>query len=224
MGLKLSLTAKGLMLVSIPILFEVGFVWALVNLQHETEVEAQQAIKTRDISQRLNGLLHKIYETWQVFDAAKQNSSDTGSGLARLTDGFFKIYKSNYRPRFRSMTSDYAALEELTKDRPDFNMNVKKASKSLEQANSILDEAFVDVNSGRFDVVATRYRQMEDKVLSLYQDLTTQNMALEAKAEHDAAELGAQRSAASRQLMIGIVMSVLCPKRRVFCLPCMVCI
>src|ERR1700722_8680596 len=101
MGLKLSLAKKGLILVAIPLFFEVGLVCALVNLQRATEVEADQAIKTREISNRINTSTRELYQLWNNFDQASLR------GHANKILALIKFYKSSYLPRLHSIKKDY---------------------------------------------------------------------------------------------------------------------
>jgi signal transduction histidine kinase len=211
MSVKLSLTAKSLMLVSIPLLIEVGFVWALVNLQHETEVEALQAIQSRDTLQRLSTVTGKIYQVWSVFDAKKKSKDQV-----KLAKGFFGLYNSTYIPILASLKKDYSELDELTKDKPDLNLDVKKARRSLDAISAFLDQALVDVKSGRIEQVAASYHQGADRVVGLFQELTTENFALAAKSEHDSALVSSQRHSAFRQTMVAFVL-VACAFNAAFC-------
>src|ERR1700724_2586244 len=100
MALKLSLTAKGLILVSIPLCFEIAFVCVLVNLQHGTEVEAEQALKSRAISNRLNTITSNLYQIWNVFDTTHSY------GETNNTSRVYTLYKSKYLPVFATLKKD----------------------------------------------------------------------------------------------------------------------
>ena len=55
MRLKLSLTAKGLILVSIPLCFEIGFVLLIANLEQQAEQEAHRAVLARNLADKSTG-------------------------------------------------------------------------------------------------------------------------------------------------------------------------
>jgi signal transduction histidine kinase len=210
-SVKLSLTAKSLLLVSIPLLFEVGFVWALVNLQHETEVEAQQAICDRDISQNLGTISSKIYRLWNIVSIHHHKGTDD-----KLAISFFNIYRSSFLPLLTSLSDDYKRLAELTRDRPKFVANVQKSSSALFEIRSILDNAFSDMKSGHIELVAERYQSGADRIVDLFGKISQENFAMVAVAEHDSAEMSSRRHSTFRQLMIGFVLFT-CAFNAAFC-------
>ncbi len=211
MTVKLSLTAKSMVLVSIPLFFGVSFVWALANLQHETEVEAQQAIKEQLISQRLIRVQGKLYRLWDVIQS-KHHTAREGV----LAANFFGVYRSTIQPELTGLKVDYVELEELTKDRPELQENAKSGLASIVAVNTLVDRAYGEMKTGHFDQVAAEYRDGADQVTKSIGDLARQNYDMVIKFQRDSAEFRTQRHAAMRRFTVGFVY-VACAFNYAFC-------
>lgn len=68
--MRLSLTQKGLILVAIPLVFELGCVTLLVAAEQQAEQEAQIANRARLVSDQVNRLNRDLFSCFQLVRSA----------------------------------------------------------------------------------------------------------------------------------------------------------
>jgi signal transduction histidine kinase len=210
MQLRLSLTAKGLILVCIPLIFEAAFVLAFLNLQQQSARTAAAALKARETSNRINTVTSNLYKMWDIFDQ--------GHNLGALAKAkhFFAIYRSTYWPILQETKTEYVQLDNLTTENPGLNRDVKHAMQSLNTVQSVLDGAFSDLKTGNISVLE-HYSQTTDSLVIQYRDLVSENFALLSKHARLTAELSSAEHAAFGQTATALML-VLSVLNAIFCL------
>ena len=148
----LSLTAKILILISVPVIFELGFVFFIVQLQSEAEKEAQHALKARQLSNSLNQLVSSIFEVWNVVSNNRKRW---------LNQGFLD---QRYKTLFPKLREQYAVLDRMIVDRPDLQPMIRKSLNNLNEAEAILDEAVGDLKAGRMDKLLHDYDRKTEHI------------------------------------------------------------
>lgn len=213
MTAKLTLTAKSLLLVSMPIVFEIGLVAAVLGLQHDTEAQAQRANETHQISQKLTALSGQTFALWKVYSVHKQSDIPD----AAMAIGFFKRYQSDIQPMLLELSAQFQELKESVKDKPDLAARVLDAANSLSEIRNILEQALTDLKAGRMDDVTSRYRKSADRIIFLFQQLTEEEFDLVQRFERDYSQVNSQKQIASHKLIVKAVLFI-CAMNALFCL------
>lgn len=63
---RLKLAHKALVLIAVPLVFELGFVAMLLNLQHEMELEVARETHAREVTDTVNSMLFNLYALFAV--------------------------------------------------------------------------------------------------------------------------------------------------------------
>jgi signal transduction histidine kinase len=186
----LSLTAKILILISVPVIFELGFVFLIVQLQNEAEYEAQHAVKARQLSNSLNQLVSSIFEVWNVVSNNRKRW---------LNQGFLD---QRYKTLFPKLREQYAQLDRMIVDRPDLQPMIRKSLNNLNEAESILDEAVGDLKAGRMDKLLHDYDRKTAHIRDLYKGLIIEELRIVAAHEKELADAEGARQAEYRQRIL----------------------
>jgi signal transduction histidine kinase len=193
---KLSLAIKGLILVSVPLLFEVGFVLVLTHYQQQAEIAAQKAVEARNISDKVTNLTSDIYSLYMKISAV---GPDLRQG--KLNTG--------YRPVLIRVLTEYAELDKLTADSPEIHKAVKTAQSAMQTANRILDQALVEAQAGNVDKVVATYEEKCDDLKKLLQSILGQDLLIIVARERHTATSSDESEAMSRTSIVRIVYSAL---------------
>ena len=172
--MKLSLTAKTLVLVAIPLLIESGLAIYFIYLKQEAEREAKLAIQARDISDRVNRLTGDIFETWKVASRTKRDEW--------LTKGYLRETISNYLGRLKAQ---YVILDQLTADKPELRQEIARSFASINEAESILKQALEAVESGNSARAFAIYMTKRTRLEQLFTGLIAQELQLVARYEEE---------------------------------------
>ena len=212
MTIRLSLKTKSIILVLIPIVFELGLVIVLTSQQHQAELESVQAVKARDISQHLSASTSKLYTLWQTIDTLRQSADE-----ASYAKSFFVTYKKQILPALVSVSADYAVLESLSKDKPEFFASCEASQKAIAEIRKIVDDGQVNLDSGDVDDLKTRFQQGAKRISVLTYELARRNYELISKADRASAGLIEVSRESFRRTMLNLVLS-LCTLNAPFCL------
>ncbi len=186
----LSLTAKILILISVPVIFELGFVFFIVQLQTEAEAEAQHALKARQLSNSLNQLVSSIFEVWNVVSNNRKRW---------LNQGFLD---QRYKTLFPKLREQYAVLDRMIVDRPDLQPMIRKSLNNLNEAEAILDEAVGDLKAGRMDKLLHDYDRKTEHIRDLYKGLIIEELRIVAAHEKELADAEGARQTEYRQRIL----------------------
>jgi signal transduction histidine kinase len=117
--MQIKLLHKGLLLVAIPLCFEITIFGILMNLQNKIEHEADIATRNKKINDAVNGILSSL------FGLGKYNSRDAifRPGARKVMQG----YLAQIEDRF-------AELENLTQSEPELYNSVEECKNALLQA------------------------------------------------------------------------------------------
>jgi signal transduction histidine kinase len=184
---NLSLTAKGLILVCVPLLFEVGFFFVLTHFQQEAEMEAHRAVEARNISDRVSKVTADLYTLY--------NNVSYSSKSMRMVNGRVDL---TYKRNFDRLVAQYAELDKLTENNPDLNKLVHQSSLRVAEAREILDQAVKYVQEGNLDYVIAHHEQQSDRLAELLTGVLSTSLQIVATHEHDFAEGSSKRQAEIR--------------------------
>lgn len=107
--MKLSLLHKGLLLVSIPVCFEIAMFSVLINLQEQVEKEAQRLDHKRQVNECVNTVIRDVAMIGTMKKRYRQGLPETERRLPVLLDNLLQTF---------------AKAEALTKDDPDLLKSV----------------------------------------------------------------------------------------------------
>lgn len=178
MTLKLSLTTRAIILISMPLLFEIGSAFLLLDLQKQAEIEAERSLKARELSDRINNLTRETYSVWDTV-------SNT-SKRAWLSEGYLsKAYKNS----FARLRAQYQGVLSLSGDIPKLKSAVEDSLAAVNKAEAMLDEICLDMRAGHADEVLVYTREKQLALKQLYHRMLSQEFNLAAHdQEHFLAE------------------------------------
>lgn len=189
--MKLSLTAQGLILVCIPLCFEVVCVFTLYNLQQEAEAQAARAMKARQISDCINRLTNEFYQTWNtVTITTKPNWLQKG-----YTNNAYKTALGGLRKR-------YAELRELTADQPQFQKEINQSCHALDQAELLLSTAVAKINEGKIEEVLKMRDEKMDELRDLFKQCISRELLISAQHEQDVLNSSPQQQSSLRKQIV----------------------
>ncbi len=199
--MKVSLAAKGLILVSIPLCFELGFAALFTKLQNQAEDDARQAVKARLLSERVNELTRDIWGTWKAVGTAGDDTLVVKSG--RVDTGLYKA-------AFAKLRVHYRVLMELTSDKPEMKLAVKESMALLDQGEAILDDAAKQIKEGNIQEVLSTYHEKSARLKTLFTGLLSQELMLIARHNADLANKNTEQSAERRSRIMRLALLTVC--------------
>jgi len=207
---RLSLFSKGLLLVAIPISFQIVFVSVFIYLKSEADRDTQQAMKARHLSEFLNKTTRNLYILFMLGE--RTNQGDKIKTAKLLTSR----YNQGFKPVFRDLIEQHQELDRLTTDNKTLNASVKKSAASIEAASKIIDQSFTQLSNGNVDDVA-QYLEDQTKQLRVTLDsLISQELILAADEERSFEEAKLDRSKNLRDMML-YSMIALCVVNAIIC-------
>src|SRR5262249_9101006 len=151
------LSHKGMILVSVPLFFELLFLGVLATLLNQSELEAKRLDHSRSIIGHCNSLTHLLY--------------DSGTTIARLTITAGRMFADRYESISTQMPEEFNALDELVKDDP---KRREQLAVSRNVANTLLDllnEYKESLNRGERLAAILRGKEMAQQVNTLLDEL-----------------------------------------------------
>jgi len=197
---KLSLTARAIILISMPLIFEVGSTVLLLDLQRQAEVEAEHALKARDLTDRINNLTHKMFEVWSMVDSTNRR--------AWLSPEFLN---GNYKGPLRELREEYAYIYKIALEENDLKLQaaVKDSVDALNQSEVILDRVCNDLRQGHTEELFSESKTVQRSLKRLYQKMVGQEFALVSQEQEKFLKSSPKRLREFRQETINIFLVAL---------------
>lgn len=191
--MRLSLAAKGLILVSIPLLFEVGVVAVLVNLQKQAEAETANSQRSRRMAAGISRLSAELFDLWQnVVPKLKKQWATSGN------------FDQSYKVAIDKLNAEYAELESLCNDQPEIQSRLKQSREILTNAQKILDHAAAAMESGFGPAMDKEDVEVLRNMPATIRQLGTKNQELEAIYRRDWADRSPNRQSELREQTLGV--------------------
>ncbi|CAN5181188.1 hypothetical protein BH10CYA1_BH10CYA1_61140 [soil metagenome] len=162
MRLGLSLTQKVLLLVALPLVFELIFVGTLVALQIEVETEARRSLHAQRIADAINQLTRDVYDL-----------ASAGRNVKALKSDFFT---NEYPQTEKKIRLHLDQLSELTRGDPYEHTVVANSRKGAEAALQIaakLKQAYVN---GDVMQLATQVKQINKELRASMQQVLSSDL------------------------------------------------
>ncbi len=191
--MRLSLAAKGLILVSIPLFFEVGVVAVLVDLQKQAEAETANSQRSRRVAAGISRLSAELFDLWQnVVPKLKKQWATSGN------------FDQSYKFAIDKLNAEYAELESLCHDQPEIQSRLKQSREILTNAQKILDHAAAAMESGFGPAMDKEDVEVLRDMPSTIRQLGIKNQELEAIYRRDWADRSPNRQSELREQTLGV--------------------
>lgn len=191
--MRLSLAAKGLILVSIPLFFEVGVVAVLVNLQKQAEAETANSQRSRRVASGISRLSAELFDLWQnVVPKLKKQWATSGN------------FDQSYKVAIDKLNAEYAELESLCNDQPEIQSRLKQSREILTNAQKILDHAAAAMESGFGPAMDKEDVEVLRNMPATIRQLGVKNQELEAIYRRDWADRSPNRQSELREQTLGV--------------------
>jgi PAS domain S-box-containing protein len=137
MHFRLTLSRKALLLVAFPLVFELAFIFILVAMLQQLEVERQREAHARDVTNHLNKTLRYLLE------------SGSDGVLINLTGS--QVFKDRYTKTWHLLHDETAWLSETVGHEPGEAATVGSITRLLDDCNLCLDVLYKQSLSGTRD-------------------------------------------------------------------------
>jgi PAS domain S-box-containing protein len=191
--MRLSLAAKGLILVAIPLCFELAFVVVLVDLQRQAEAESAIALRSKKVAQGIAAQTHDLFALWQtIYNTTRTQWRSTGR------------FDQSYKPGVAKLLACYSELIALTPDDPEINRRVRISRATLLNAEVILDSMMTRLNDHDGSQFLTDEVLAIKQIQSTFHALVEQNHELEAVFRKKNSEKDSNRQIELRQRILTV--------------------
>jgi hypothetical protein len=118
---RISLSTQLLILLTVPLVFQLGLLGTLASLQKQAEQQGEKALHAQRVSEAINALSKDIYEVITTFTDTKYSGPDADN-----TSSFIEMG--------RRLHGDFDAVEALTRANPAQNQIVRRCRAAGESA------------------------------------------------------------------------------------------
>src|ERR1700722_10413295 len=146
MRLNLKLSHKGLILVAVPLIFEVIFLATLTYLLRQAEIEVQRQVRSKAIISQANTLSKLFY--------------DAGVAMGGYSITKSPLFSDRYDKIVHQIPQDLEELKTLLGDNPRQQQILQTLKQITENGLAILTEAKSAIDDNRVDVAQFRPRHM----------------------------------------------------------------
>ncbi|MBX9686676.1 MAG: PAS domain S-box protein [Candidatus Obscuribacterales bacterium] len=178
--ITLTLAQKGLVLVGVPLLFELIFVGMLATLLSHSESEALRVAQSRAIITKTNTLTKLIIEA--------------GAALAGYSANRAKSYLEHYEAAVEQIPVEMEELRSLSADSPEQEERLEKIESSVEADLSMIKNIKREIDAGRND-------QDPFKTLQKFTDSLEQELDSFVRAERQIEKSSPQIQQRSKQML-----------------------
>lgn len=196
---SLKISHKGIILVSVPLIFELIFLATLTYLLRQAEVEVQRQVRSKAIISQANTLSKLFY--------------DAGVAMGGYSITKSPLFSDRYDKIVRQIPQDLLELKTLVGDNPRQQEILSNLHTITVTGLKILGEAKAAIDDNRVDVAQFRARHMYKEIRSLADRLQDELRGLtedERKIESESPEAqNRSRARLKMFLVIGVVFNVL---------------
>jgi PAS domain S-box-containing protein len=194
--LKFTLTQKGIILVAIPLLFEVAFLGALAFLLAQAEQESNLVFKSANIGNCSNKLLKDIFEL----------SAIPHSEIVEL------LTSNGYKNKIETIRTDLNELSTAVKDNPQQEQIIKKSVAAGEEAFILVEQLQSTFASGNTLAAIDQLKQLRGELRACIQQMISTDLIAMAQSEKLKAEEYHKKQLTSRAqiqalLIFGLILN-----------------
>lgn len=196
MQLRISLFHKGLILVAVPLLFELISYGVLADLFHRAQEEARQADKAREISDRINQIVRNFYDMLTTMKAA-----------ALVRDPHLQARKEEM---VEKTFAEMRRVRALVNDDPVAAALMDEVQARAKEANQTLDSIKSAFDNGDLEQCALLQKSLNVKI----KQIVSPELLSLARRHHEIGDRSPERQAyfrelISQQLSFGIALGVI---------------
>lgn len=188
MRFRLSLTQKGLLLISIPLVFEIVFVGYLWGLIESAEKQISRQERAHAILSHMNALTRDIVDAGQ-------------------TAGSYScpVFLASYADSLSKTSREFKALESLTSEDPNESRIVKKVEQLTEKGMFLVTRGRQLLKQGEVDEAN---KLLVDNLKPLIEQISKESDLLTNEARHDQEEGPEARLKAQAQVRSGLLIGL----------------
>jgi len=194
---KLNLSQKSVLLVAIPLLFELLFLGILAYLNMQAEEEAVRAFRSAQVSNDSNKLIRDMF---QIGSLTRREISS-------------QISSEDYKSTVTSIRSDLAELAKAVKDSPSESAIVERCNDATEEAYELVERLRKSMGAdgamalmSQPDSIKLRLRSCINRMVS--SDLMSMAQREKEKAEQSHLAQGQFRKQIELLLVVGVVFNI----------------
>lgn len=165
--MKFTLTQKGIILVSIPLLFEFLFVGVLSWLLAQAEGESSRVFQSANIGNCSNKLIKDVFQLSAL--SRNELAAVLGSG--------------SYGNKISAIRFDLKELEEAAKDDPTQELVVKDSAKAGEEAFTYIEQLRRTFESGGALAVMDQLKQLRGELRDCVKRMISSDLVAMAQTE-----------------------------------------
>lgn len=158
--LNLKLSHKGLILVSVPLFFELLFLGVLATLLNQAEMEKAKADHSRQIVSHCNTLVRLLY--------------DAGTTIAGLTLTGSKMFSERYEQVIEQIPQEFHSLNDLVKTEPARLARLKRCENVANTAIDLLGDLKRALDEGDRSQALLKGKDMSRQFKSIVDQLITE--------------------------------------------------
>lgn len=191
-----SITTKGLLVLAVPVIFQVCFVFLFIHLQSEAELEARKAFKARELSEHLNETMRDMYRLYQLF--AETRHYETIDAARALVAN----YKNGFLPILQRLKKEYADLEWLSATQPELHETIMRSAQSMDKLSGIVSQAYTTLSSGSLMGLLPYAKHESETLRLLFGRMISQEFMVAAEQEKNFADSSFERQQSIRRQMV----------------------
>jgi PAS domain S-box-containing protein len=195
---KLKLLHKGLILVLVPLAFELIFLAALKTLMDQADVEVQRQIRSKEVIAQANSFGKLFY--------------DVGVAMGGYSITKSPLFSDRYDKIIRQIPQDLENLKNLVGDNPRQQQTLQNLGKITATGLQLLGEAKSAIDQNQVDVAQFRARHMYKEIRALADRLQDELRALtedERKIESETPETrNRSRIYVRVSLVVGLTLNI----------------
>lgn len=194
--MKLRLIHKGIILVSVPLLFELGFVGVLTSIQMQAEAAADRAAKAKECSDLIGEIVQDAVAIAETMDPPSMSHASQTI--------------IEYRQRSHEIQMDFDRLLLLVKDDPREVKVVTEARQGIDDARRIFDQTVVLYEDHAImEMLEYLKANKQENKRALHRVLSSELLSM-AHAQKESADQGPKRQAEFRsQVRQNLALAVL---------------
>lgn len=198
MGLRLKIIHKGLILVLVPCLFELIFLFALWVLLQQAEIEVQRQVRSKEIIAQANSFSKLFY--------------DVGVAMAGYSITRSPIFSDRYEKLVHQIPIDLENMKNLIGDNVRQQQTLANLEGIINTAVRLLQEAKSAIDSNQVDMAQFRARHVYKEIRGLADRLQEELRTLtedERRLEDEGPVTGNRsRNAVAALLALGVVANI----------------
>ncbi|MBP6746320.1 PAS domain S-box protein [bacterium] len=192
---RLGIVAKGLILVSIPLVFECGFVAVMASLQAQAEAAAVRAERTQEISNLINELIQELYTGLQSLRLNVAEFAPGSAHKARISTAKEKIGR---------------LLTLIGNDRSQDQATLQAVSRAVDEGNALVmraEQAFLHGDEAEEMRIRIESKHFAEKIIT--PELIALSEKQNAISASDPAAQAELRQSMHIQLWLALILNIL---------------